>query len=187
MDGTVYKSLPAGVTVVEYDPLLAKQVFDFIDENDMAELRFMSGAATATELDAFLQWHQAQIFRLGSWVAVADRPQGPVPFAVLGLSHAGYPGTANAALLARAHRYYRRELVGLVSLVRDFLPKVADDYRLRRIEVRHWCDHPTAGRVLARCGFWRETGRLQGFGGEAMTGDVRQWSWIRQEKEEAEE
>ncbi len=157
-----------------YDDHGAMAVLSRLDPDDLIEAQLARGGAV-THLALFADWRALQGARLVSLVLRATR-QGRAPFAVLALAHTGQAGVAQAALLARSHDKFRRELVCALRQIRSRLPGVCAEAGIHRIEARSWAGHPRAGAFLSACGFVHETD-MPGFG--AGGADVfRQFAWI---------
>jgi hypothetical protein len=155
-----------------YDDLSAMVVIERLDAHDRLEAEIVRGAAT-THLQLFADWRGQEAVRITSLVAVTPTAQ---PFAIFALGHTGQAGVAEAALLARDHRQFRRPLAELGIMLRAGIPDFARRYGIRRIEARAWAGHPTAGRLLAALGF-RAEADMPGFG--ATGAEVyRQFAWL---------
>lgn len=85
-----------------------------------------------------------------------DLERDAEPFALLALSPSEIAHVARAYMVATDHRRRRRRLAELAAMVRRDLPAMARAHRVRRVEVRSWTDHPTADRLIRRCGFEHE-------------------------------
>ncbi|MDR6266547.1 hypothetical protein [Roseobacter sp. N2S] len=151
------------LAVYPYQTQLARSVFDFLDLNDLAEGRAVRGDPEATALDMFLDWHGANTYRLISHVITTRKSGRETPFAVLGLSHTGYAGVGQVALLARHHHLFARPLAETCVLARKNIEAVARRRGLTRLEARSWAGHPSGGRLLETIGFALET-QMPGFG-----------------------
>lgn len=158
-----------------YDPALAAYVLKRLDPHDLMEAQLVRGRAVG-HLQLFAEWHAAQMGALVSLVLRA-RPGGP-PFAVLTLNHTGQAGVGQAALLARRHGAWVRELAQAGVLIRRRMAAACDELGVRRIECRSWAGHPTAARFLTRCGFVREAD-MPGFGAEGAE-TFCQFAWLPQ-------
>lgn len=151
-----------------YDDRAAFEVFLRLDVHDFIEAETVRGGA-ATSAGLFADWRAAQSPRLLSIVAWAPRAYGQdVPFAVFGLSHTGQAGVAEAAMLARDHARYRRELVELARLIGARIPAFCREAGIHRIEARSLVGHPRAAGFLSACGF-RFEARLPGFGPKGLS------------------
>lgn len=139
----------------------AMLVLSRLDAHDLLEAEAVRGAAV-THLALFGDWRAMQGAWIASW-AVYTRDEGGEPFALLALAHTGQRGVAGAALLARDHRRFRRELVQLARLIRETMPGLARDLGLTRIEARAWARHPRASAFLSLTGFRHECD-MPGFG-----------------------
>lgn len=141
-----------------YDPQGALIVFRDLDPYDLLEAQAIRGAGTSYA-QLFAEWHGVQPAALLSLVL----KQAGQPFAVLLLRHTGQAGVAEAALLARNHRRWRR---GLALTAREIRAKMAEACAaegVHRIEARSWAGHPRAGAFLRLCGFVHEA-EMHGFG-----------------------
>lgn len=143
---------------------LALPVFQFLDHYDLLEAAMVRGEGPVTGHGLWADWRAMNAARAVSHVACVERAGGRiVPFAVLGIANTGQGGVAQAALLCRAHRTFRREIAMLGILLRRELPAFAATTGIRRIEARSWSHHPTAGRLLSALGFELEA-IMPGFG-----------------------
>lgn len=164
------------IELAPYDEVAALAVFRQMDLHDLMESRLIRGMA-AHHLQLFAEWHAAQGGLVLSLVA-RDRAQG-VPFALLALGQTGQHGVAQAALLARDHGRFRRELAQAGLRIRLELPEICSGLGIHRIEARCWRDHPTAAAFLRACRFRHECD-MPGFGPKgAFT--YRQFAWTRPE------
>ena len=151
-----------GVTLTEWDDDLAVQVFKALDPYDWIEAEHGRGQRLGP-LAMFADWRWANNIRFLSRIASCQRGGRAVPFAVLGLNQTGQAGVAEAALLARHHKYFRRELAQLGLTIRREMPGLCARVGIRRIEARSWAGHPSAGTFLRACGFSLEA-TMRGFG-----------------------
>lgn len=154
-----------------YDDQAAMIVLSRLDPHDVMEAEAVRGEAV-THLSLFADWRAMEAARLASWVIYSGANQ---PFALLALCHTGQRGVAAAALLARDHRRFRRELVQLARQVREAMPVMAADWNVTRIEARAWARHPRAAAFLKLVGFSHETD-MPGFGRDG-TETFRQFAW----------
>jgi hypothetical protein len=158
-----------------YEDLAAMAVLQALDPNDRIEAELIRGAAT-THLALFADWRAVQPVRVGSWVIHTSADRGAKPFALLALCNSGQAGVAEAALLARNHRVFRRQLALLAAVIRAEMPAFCARAGIHRIEARCWAGHPTAARLLSALGFTHEAD-MPGFGpGGTVT--YRQFAWI---------
>jgi len=158
-----------------YEDLAAMAVLQALDPNDRIEAELFRGAAT-THLALFADWRAMQPVRVGSWVIHTSADRGAKPFALLALCNSGQAGVAEAALLARDHRVFRRQLALLAAVIRAEMPAFCARAGIHRIEARCWAGHPSAASLLAALGFTHEAD-MPGFGpGGAAT--YRQFAWI---------
>jgi len=159
------------IEIVDYTPQDADRVFKFIDLNDETEALHARGFAARPDdfnLQIMLDWHGGQAFRIMSCVGLLKgKSKVSAPFAVFAIGHTGQSGVAQAALLAKHHFGFTRELAELVILIRHALPTIAADHNIHRIEVRSWANHPTAPNLLSALGFEKECTML-GFGATGM-------------------
>lgn len=160
------------IQVRAYEDLAAHAVLSRLDPMDQLEAEVVRGERSAP-LGIFADWRAANAARLFSFVMLTETS---VPFAVLGLSHTGQAGVAQAALLARDHAKFRRPLAEAALRIRDEMPVFADEFGVHRIEARSWVPHPTAARLLVACGFHLEA-TMRGFG---PSGDhaFHQFAWV---------
>lgn len=156
-----------------YDDHAAMTVLSNLDGQDLSEAMLVRGSPV-THLSLFADWRAMNPVRCLTWIVC--RQATDTPFAVVALANTGQAGVAGAALLARNHRTFRRELVATARVIRDNLPDIAVEFGIRRIEARCWSEHPTAARFLMACGF-RHEADMPGFG--AAGGVVfQQFAWI---------
>lgn len=160
------------ITAAPYDDLGAMSVFRQLDPSDLLEAQLVRGRS-AGHLSLFADWHSQVPNHVLSLVL---RSRTGTPFGVLALGNTGQAGVAVAAMLARSHRRYRREIVWAARLVRTEMPRFCGDLGIHRIEARSWADHPTAGRFLTACGFAHEAD-MPGFGADGAV-TFRQFAWI---------
>lgn len=158
-----------------YNDADAWAVFRMLDGWDFLEAEAVRGTS-ASGLSLFGDWRQVEGARILSHVILADRDGRSQPFAVLGLGHTGQAGVAQAALLAKCHRTFRRELAELGAVIRRELPEFCKEHGIFRVEARCWSRHPTASRLLEALGFDHETD-MPGFGGDGM-GVFRQFAFV---------
>lgn len=157
-----------------YDDHGAMAVLSRLDPNDLIEAQLIRGAQ-ASHLELFADWRAMQGARLLSLV-LHDVRRG-CPFAVLGLAHTGQSGVAQAAMLSRDHKLYRRPLIEAALQIRNRMPQFCQDNGIHRIEARSWAMHPTAGRFLSACGFRHEI-EMAGFGRDGRV-PFNQFAWIK--------
>lgn len=156
-----------------YTDEAAMLVLSRLDPHDLLEAGATRGEAV-THLSLFGDWRAMRAVWVAGW-AVYTREEGGEPFALLALAHSGQRGVAGAALLARDHRRFRRELVELARMVRDLMPGFARDAGLTRIEARAWARHPRAASFLTLTGFTHECD-MPGFGADGRE-VFRQFAW----------
>lgn len=157
-----------------YDDLAAMAVLSRLDPHDVMEAELVRGAHSG-HLALFAEWRAMEAARLVSYVVITSPRRGAKPFALFGLVHTGQAGVAQAALLARDHREFRRPLAELALAIRAGMPGFAAKRGIHRIEARAWFDHPTASALLEALGFEHECD-MPGFG---LTGRItfRQFAW----------
>lgn len=153
-----------------FEDAMAWRVFEDIDLDDRLEAALARGDA-AHPLALFADWRAVNVWRATSVVAArSDRE----PFAVVGVVGGGAGGVAQAAMVARTHAEWRRELARLVVELRRRMPAWAGEQGISRIECRCRALHPTAARLLTGVGF-RHEADLPGFAGGHET--FRQFAW----------
>lgn len=160
------------ILVRDYDLKSMESVFSYMDHSDLVEAAITRGDPGPVSADKvrhfMIDWHNANALRLLSLVACRKRQMGALlPFAIFGVSLTGYAGVAQAALLARAHFVFRRDLAELAILIRKGLPEWAAEHGINRIEARSWAGHPTGGGFLRAIGFDLEC-TMPGFGAGGM-------------------
>lgn len=160
------------VRVRPYEDLSAMAVLSRLDPFDQIEAEAVRGEV-APALALFADWRGMRGAWVGSWVIETE---GCTPFALLALANTGQAGVAGAALLARDHRRYRRELVALSRLIRAEMPGFCKGLGIRRIEARSWAGHPRAAAFLRAVGF-RHEADMPGFGRDG-TLTFRQFTWL---------
>jgi hypothetical protein len=157
-----------------YDDLSAMAVLQRLDVNDRLEAEIIRGAAT-TALALFGDWRAMQAHHVASYVVHTDPAHGANPFAVLAIANSGQAGVANAALLARDHRAWRRPLAVLALHLRNVMPQWCFERGINRVEARTWAGHPTASSLLIGIGFTFEA-EMPGFGSNGRE-IYRQFAW----------
>jgi hypothetical protein len=167
------------IDVRPYDDHAAFHVLTNLDAEDHREAEVVRGAPT-TGLAIFSDWRAIEAARLLSLVIATGHHGHGTPFAVLGLSHSGQAGVAQAAMLSRNHLKFRRPLAELALQIRRQLPVFAAEYGVRRIEARSLDGHPTAGAFLTGCGFQKDC-IMPGFGPNGRDRFV-QFSWTHEEE-----
>ena len=156
-------------------------VFQDLDPDDYAEAIMIRGGGPVTPLDLFTDWSLAQRAGFLSHVIYTRaKLKGGRPFAVLCVGHTGQAGVAQAALLARRHDRYTRQLGEAAVQIRRNMPSLCKAYGIYRIEARSWAEHPTAARFLERCGFVLET-TMEGFG-DGGRDRVQQFAYVSPER-----
>lgn len=156
-----------------YDDHAAMAVLSNLDPHDRMEAQLVRGT-NASHLAIFADWRAMRAAHLVSLV-LYDETLAHQPFAVLALAETGQAGVAQAALLSRSHRRFRRALVCAVRQIRGELPVFCADLGIHRIEARCWADHPRASQFLTACGFHHETD-MPGFGATGRQ-TFRQFAW----------
>ncbi|PWE50075.1 hypothetical protein DEM26_08985 [Thioclava sp. NG1] len=160
------------IQVRPYEDFAAHAVLSRLDPMDQLEAEVVRGGHEPP-LAIFADWRAANAARLISTVLLTDVG---TPFAVLGLSHTGQAGVAQAALLARDHTKFRRPLAEAALRIRKEMPVFAEEFGVHRIETRSWVQHPSGARLLVACGFHLEA-TMPGFG---PLGDhaFHQFAWV---------
>lgn len=158
-----------------FSDLAAWSVFQALDPWDWLEAEATRGG-NVTAPGLYADWRSVEGARLLSLVIVSTRNGPAVPFAVLGLSHTGQAGVAQAALLARDHKRFKRELIHAGRRIRAEMPEFCAKVGIHRIEARCWAGHPTAARLLKSIGFHHEAD-MPGFP-PAGTGVFRQFAYL---------
>ncbi|MEO1796605.1 MAG: hypothetical protein AAFR53_06275 [Pseudomonadota bacterium] len=156
--------MSARIRIEPYTDARAFDVLRWLDHDDYLEASLVRGQPPQA-LALFSEWRALEPLRLASYVLTTDCEINPRPFAVLGVSLSGMAGVAQAALLAKSHTTYRRQLVTAAREIRAQLPLICAEKAINRIEARCWAHHPTAPRFLAACDFHLEA-KLPGFGVE---------------------
>ena len=116
----------------------------YVAERESLEAEVIRGAPS-THLALWADWRMMQAARVESWVAVTAA--GGVPFAVLAVANSGQAGVAEAALLARDHRAFRRPLAALAAmmlsrrLVGSWASSMASVSAARRPSFCHWANN----------------------------------------------
>ncbi|KHQ50289.1 hypothetical protein [Mameliella alba] len=167
------------IDVTPWDNRAGLIVLSQLDPADWREAQLARGGGM-DHLDVFADWRLVQANALLS-VILRDTSRGGEPFAVLCLAPTGHRGIAQAALLARSHKRFRRCLVAAAGRIRDDMPEFCREWGIRRVEARCWAGHPRAPRFLAACGFLPEV-RMAGFGGDDPAEFV-QFAWVEKEAE----
>lgn len=160
------------ISLRQYDDFAAKRVLTTLDPSDLIEAQLVRGGV-ANHLALFAEWRAMQAGAVVSLV-LHDAALG-VPFAVLALGHTGQAGVGQAALLARLHHAWARQLARAGVMIRRQMPEVCAEAGVRRVECRCWAGHPTASRFLERCGFAHEAD-MRGFGPDGAE-TFRQFAW----------
>lgn len=166
-----------------YDDLAALSVFQFLDADDRLEAELVRGRGMAA-VALWAEWRAVVPLHALSIVAhVSDAP-GSTAFAVLALGNTGQAGVAQAALVARDHRRYRRSLAALARAIRDQMPAFCQERGIHRVEARAWAGHPRASGFLEAVGFHLEA-ELPGFGADGAA-TFRQYAWLSTQPTEKE-
>lgn len=160
------------ITLHPFDDLLSMDVIRNLDAFDRLEAEALRGAPV-TSLALWADWRAIEGVRVASWIV--RRAATGLPVALIALVNTGQSGVASAAMVARDHGTYRRELVAIARRIRDGMPSYCADLGINRIEARAWSDHPRASEFLKLVGF-RHEADMPGFGpGGALT--FRQFAW----------
>lgn len=162
------------IRVRAYSDKPALEVLENLDLNDATEVVLMRGPDDAGALAMLSDWRMVNKMGAVSFIAFVEGAD--VPFAVMSIAPDGMPGCGRAALLAKDHRLWRRELVVLAGMICKQLPVIAASMGLHRIEARTWSNHPTASALLSAVGFSLDAD-MPGFG---VSGELslRQFSWV---------
>lgn len=160
------------IDVRPFESLAASAVLQRLDVHDLIEAEVVRGTALLG-LDLWADWRAMQGMCIASHVFTVEGQA----FAVGAIVATGQSGVAQAALLARDHRRFRRPLVELARRIRDELPGFCADRGIHRVEARCWAGHPSASRFLAGIGFAHETD-LFGFGADGRA-VLRQFAWLQ--------
>lgn len=160
------------ITLRPYDDFAAMDVIRNLDPADQLEAEATRGAR-ASHLAIWADWRAMQGALVASWVV---ETAAGTPFALVGLGNTGQGGVAQAAMLARDHHRFRRELVAVARSIRNSMPGFCDDLGIHRIEARAWAAHPRASTFLSLVGFHPETD-MPGFG-PGGTETFRQFAWV---------
>lgn len=163
------------IRISTYDDMAAMVVLRDLDPQDRLEAEAVRGEVVS-HLSLFGDWRAARGYHLLSLVIRASPSDEPV--ALLALANTGQHGVASAALVARNHRRYRRQLAALARLIRKELPRFASEAGIFRIEARAWASHPRASKFLSLVGFTHEVD-MPGFG-RGGTETFRQFAWIKE-------
>lgn len=155
-----------------FDDFAAMDVIRNLDPFDQLEAEATRGA-TSSHLAIWADWRAMQGATVKSWVVSTG---AGTPFALVALGHTGQGGVAQAAMLARDHRRFRRELVALAVAIRDRMPGFCNELGIHRIEARAWAGHPRASTFLQLVGFKFETD-MPGFGPRG-TETFRQFAYV---------
>lgn len=147
-----------------YDSQSAYAVLSRLDLSDHIEAELVRGEP-AQGLDLFADWRSMRGAWIGSHVFCTAPALGAEAFAVGAIVNTGQAGVAQAALLARDHRIFRRPLAELGLQLSWRLPAWCAGRGIHRVEARCWAQHPTAPRFLSMIGFQHEAD-LPGFGAD---------------------
>lgn len=158
-----------------YDDHHALHIMRNLDRHDLTEAQLVRGQP-AGHLALFADWRAMQGARVVSLVLALDAAHGGAPFAVLALANTGQAGVAQAALLARDHRTFRRALAKSAIMIRQQMPEFCAKAGIHRVEARCWAGHPTAPGFLSAIGFTPEA-VLRGFGASGRA-EFIQFAWI---------
>ncbi len=163
------------IRISDYEDLAAMAVMRDIDPFDRLEAEAVRGEVVS-HLSLFGDWRAARGWHAVSLIVRAQPSDDPI--ALLALANTGQHGVASAALVARNHRRYRRQLAALARKIRLEMPKIARDAGIFRIEARAWASHPRASKFLHLVGFTHEC-TMSGFG-RGGTEQFRQYAWIQE-------
>ncbi|MEO0859221.1 MAG: hypothetical protein AAFY65_01310 [Pseudomonadota bacterium] len=150
--------------LVPWSDQAALEVFSDLDPHDWNEARIVTGAEP-TSLSLWADWRAGRVHRYYDFVVLSAPSRGAQPFAVLGVSAGGATNVAQAALLTRVVKDWRRDIAKLAIGLRDAFELWAELDGLHRIEARSWAGHPTGGDLLKACGLSWEAS-LSGFGAD---------------------
>lgn len=162
------------IAVQDWSDHQAVQVFNDLDPNDLLEAEVAKGHFLH-HMAAFAEWRAINPMRSLSVILATEGVATNTPFAVLGVNITGQFGVGEAALLARKHGKFQRELVLAAKEIRASLPAWAARAGFNRIEARSWSEHPTAGAFLQKCGFQFEMA-MHGFGASGQQ-VFHQYAW----------
>ncbi len=163
------------IRISDYDDMAAMAIMRDLDPWDRLEAEAVRGEVV-THLSLFGDWRAVRPMHVISLIIRAAPSDEPV--ALLALANTGQLGVASAALVARNHRRYRRQLAALARVIRKDMPRIARDAGIFRIEARAWASHPRASKFLHLVGFTHEA-TMPGFGqGGAET--FIQFAWTRE-------
>lgn len=163
------------IRISDYDDLAAMAIMRDIDPWDRLEAEAVRGEVV-THLSLFGDWRAARAVHAISLVIRAQPSDTPI--ALLALANTGQLGVASAALVARNHRRYRRQLAALARVIRRDMPRIAQEAGIFRIEARTWASHPRASKFLHLVGFTHEC-TMPGFGRGGSETFI-QFAWTRE-------
>lgn len=166
------------ILVDEYDDLAAMAVLRNIDPCDRLEAQAVRGEVV-THLSLFGDWRAARSLHVLSLVIRDQRSHEAI--ALLALANTGQHGVASAALVARNHQRYRRQLAALARVIRSDMPGFARKAGIFRIEARAWASHPRASKFLQLVGFTHEC-VMPGFGRDGSEQFV-QFAWTEGQRD----
>lgn len=161
------------ISLRPFDDFAAFTVIRYLDPFDQMEAEAVRGARSS-HLAIWADWRSIEGARVASWTV--HRQAGDDPIALVALAHTGQSGVAQAAMLARDHNRFRRELVAVARTIRNRMPGFCIDLGINRIEARAWAGHPRASAFLSLIGFHHETD-MPGFG-PGGTETFRQFAWV---------
>lgn len=162
------------ISATPYEDFAAMAVFRDLDRFDMSEAIAMR-SSDVSYLGLFAEWRAMEPARVLSLVLRTGR-HAPEPFAVLGLANTGQARIAQAALLARNHNRFGRDLARAAIMIRKQMPEFCNTHGIHRVEARSHAAHPTAAIFLRRCGFRHECD-MPGFGEGRHV--FRQFAWTQ--------
>lgn len=164
------------ISVEPYDDMAAMAVWRQLDIHDRLEAEAIRGAPV-THLALFAEWRTVGGRPVDLVVRDARTSEA---IALLGLANTGQCGVASAALVARTHQRYRRQLAALARVIRVEMPAFAKEAGIFRIEARAHARHPRASKFLHLVGFTHEAD-MPGFGRDGRE-TFRQFAWTMQER-----
>ncbi len=155
-----------------FDDFAAMDVIRHLDPYDQLEAEATRGAR-CSHLAIWADWRAIEGARVASWIVYR---RAILPFALVALVNTGQGGVAQAAMLARDHLRFRRELVTVARTIRTEMPRLCTEMGIHRIEARAWARHPRASTFLSLVGF-RHEADMPGFGPDGSE-TFRQFAWV---------
>ncbi|MBU2867022.1 hypothetical protein [Pacificibacter marinus] len=162
----------------DFDEAAALSVFQFLDADDLREAELVRGR-DCSRYGLWADWRAMVPAHLLSVVAHKTAAFGSPAFAILALGNTGQSGVAQAALVARDHKKYRRSLAEFALTIRNEMPRFCLERGINRVEARAWADHPRASAFLTAVGFVLEA-EMSGFGADGAV-TFRQFVWLSPE------